>query len=171
MRLDLISKALKKMRLEKGLSLAGLGARANTSAATLYKYENGWERFELYTLNKLATALGCSLEINFTPNKPQRSPNSLNGCLKRIQRLFWDQRLKASDLKKYPQWVVERVIEYGSLEDVQSVINVMGKRMFLKQVSRCRFQSAKTFKFWAEILEKEGVKCMKRSFQRGVKNF
>jgi hypothetical protein len=122
-------------------------------------------------LDKLATALGCSLEVEFKPNRPARSPKSLNGCLKRIRRLFWDQKLKASDLKKYPQWVVERVIEYGLLADVHAVINVMGRKRFLKQVSHCRFQSAKTFNFWTKILEKEGVKCTKRSFQRGVKNF
>lgn len=176
-----ISSRLKKLRLNRGLSLSELAARVGTSSATLFRYESDWDRFELYTLEKIASALGYKLDLNFTPIKSARLPKSAAGCIKKIQRLFWDHELKAGNLKKYPQWIVERVIEYGNLDDIYSLMGVMGKRMFLKQVSNCRFQSRKTFFFWKMILEKEpatkalagkeGVKCTKKSFQREVKSF
>lgn len=166
-----ISSRLKKLRLDRGLSLSDLAARVGTSPATLFRYESDWDRFELYTLEKIASALGYKLDLNFKPIETVRPSKNAAGCVKKIQRLFWDQELKTRYLKKYPQWIVERVIEYGNLDDIYSLMGVMGKRMFLKQVSNCRFQSRKTFFFWEMILEKEGVKCTKKSFQREVKSF
>lgn len=168
---DSISNRLKQLRGKSGLSLSELAQRVGTSPATLSRYESGWDRFELYTLEKIAAAMGYRLDIGFKPVKAANSPKGVAGCIKKIQRLFWDHKLRAGDLKKYPQWVVERVIEYGDLEDVHSLIGVMGKRMFLKQVSGCRFQTQKTSTFWRSILEKEGIKCTKKSFQREAKNF
>jgi transcriptional regulator with XRE-family HTH domain len=167
---DLISSRLRELRLKRGLTLAQVAARAGTSSATLSKYENGWERFELYTLSKIATALGCRLKIDFEFGGQTRSPGSVSSCKKKIQRLFWDHKLKDGDFKRYPQWIVERVVEYGSLEDIHSVIRVMGKRFFLRQVSSCRFRSPKALNFWRSVLEREGVKCTKRSFQREARN-
>lgn len=171
MSVDSISTKLKKLRRSSGLSLSELAARVGTSPATLSRYEGGWDRFELYTLEKIATSLGYRLNVDFKPVEAVNSPKSAAGCIKKIQRLFWDYKLKGSDLKKFPQWIVERVIEYGNLDDVHSLINVMGKRMFLRQVSGCRFQSQKTFSLWKSILEREGIKCTKKSFQREVKSF
>jgi len=161
-----LSKQLKDLRRRSGLSLSELAARVNTSASTLSRYESGWERFELYTLNKIATALGCRLNVEFKPIEMAVAPKGMAGCLKKIRRLFWERRLQGGDFRKYPQWIVERVIEFGSLDDVHSLMNVMGRRMFLKNVANSRFQSPKTRIFWSNILKREGVKCTKRFFPR-----
>ena len=42
-----ISRQLRARREEIGLSLAQLARRADTSAATLSRYETGWSRFEV----------------------------------------------------------------------------------------------------------------------------
>ncbi|MFH1830727.1 MAG: helix-turn-helix transcriptional regulator [Pseudomonadota bacterium] len=161
-----LSKALKDLRIKRGMSLAKLASLVNTSVSTLSRYESGWERFELYTLNKIATSLGYKLDIDFKENRPVRAPKTISGAIKKLQRLFWDHKLTKNDFTRYPVWITERVIEYGSLEDVQALINVLGKKAFLKQVANSRFQSPKTEAFWKMILEKEGIKCTKRPFPR-----
>lgn len=166
-----ISKAIKKLRTEKGLSLAQLAGRINTSAATLSRYENGWERFELYTLTKIATALRCRLDIEFKSTYLAKEPKNVARTFNQIKRLFWDHKLEKKDISKYPAWVTERVIEYGSLQDIRSLISLMGRRTFLKYVSECRFGSPKTEAFWKEMLKKEGLPCTKRPFPREVKTF
>jgi len=56
-----VSAQLRRRRQERGVSLGRLARRANTSVATLSRCENGWTRFELQTLEKLAAALDCRL--------------------------------------------------------------------------------------------------------------
>lgn len=166
-----ISKTIKRLRVARGLTLARLARRINTSAATLSRYENGWERFELYTLTKIATALGCRLDIEFRTAYLAKEPKNVTRTFNQIKRLFWDHKLEKRDLSKYPVWVTERIIEYGSLKDIRSLMVLMGKRTFLKYVSECRFGSPKTEAFWKEMLKKEGLSCTKRHFPREAKNF
>ena len=157
-----VSEKLKKRRLEVGLSLSQLARRANTSVATLSRYETGWQRFELYTLRKLATALGCRLRVDLEPVETSSSKRQRASGIRKLQRLFWDRRLRSRDLDQYPLWVLERVLEYGSLEDVRSLAARMGQKRFLETVAQVRFKSARTENFWHLILEREGVSCTKR---------
>ena len=157
-----ISEKLKRRRLEAGLSLSQLARRANTSVATLSRYENGWQRFELYTLRKLATALGCRLRVELEPMEPSSAKRRRTSRIRELQRLFWDRRLRSRDLDQYPSWVLERVLEYGSLEDIRSLVVRMGRKRFLESVARVQFKSARTENFWHLILQREGVSCTKR---------
>lgn len=157
---------IKKWRQDRGLSLGDLARRAGTSAATLSRYERGWQRFELYTLEKIATALGCQLVVSFERLPRRRHPANMPAVLKRLGRLFWDQHLSKKNFMEHPRWVAERVLEYGSLDDVLSLISIMGKHRFLNIASRCRFQSKKTQHFWKHMLAQEGMPCMKKSYQR-----
>ncbi len=72
------------------------------------------------------------------------------------------------DIERYPQWVVERVLEYGDVEDVSALITVLGRDAFLEQVAASRFSSTMTERFWCHMLELEGIACTKRSFSREV---
>ena len=160
---------LRQRRVEAGLSLAQVARRANTSAATLSRYEHGWRRFEVYTLEKLATALGCRLRIELVRGKTVDEDEGRDGAVQRLRRLFWDRPLQARHFDDYPSWVVQRVLECGELEDVRCLIHVFGQRRFLQEVAKIRFQNAKAESFWREILEKEGVPCMQRSFRDKAK--
>ena len=169
MALDSISVKLKKRRLEIGLSLNQVARRANTSPSTLSRYENGWQRFELYTLRKLATALECRLEIDLEPiDVPVSKVRNADG-IRDLRRLFWDRAFTDQDLDDYPVWVLERVLEYGSLKDVRFLQTWMGRRRFLESVATIRFKSRKTERFWTQILEREGVSCTKRSSREGAR--
>ena len=171
MEISSLSGHIRKLRKKSGLSLSELAKRANTSVPALCRYETGWERFEFYTLDKIASALGFSLHISFKSLDPASFSKNPSDVIKKIKRLFWDHRLKKSDLGKYPVWITERVIEYGNLDEVRILTNYFGKKVFLGHVSNCRFNSSKTKVFWEAILEKEGIECTKRPFRREAKNY
>ena len=149
--------------MELGLSLSEVARRAGTSPATLSRYENGWTRFETYTLRKLAVALGCELRIDLCP-RTSRTPavcTTREAC-SRLKRLFWDHPLSEADLDDHPVWVMERVLEYGALEDIHTLGDTMGREAFLRTVSVADRVSPRTRSFWRQILEMEGISCTKK---------
>ena len=146
-----------------GLSLAEVARRAGTSAATLSRYENGWTRFEVYTLQKLALALNCNLETTLTPRQRRKTPaRTPQKVVKQLGRLFWDHPLSTDDLKAYPVWIVERVLEYGNLSDVEALRDQMGRQAFLTTVASAQRMSPKTANFWRNMLKIEGIPCTKK---------
>ena len=159
---DDLSEQLKSRRRRAGLSLSEAARRAGTSASTLSRYENGWDRFEVYTLRKLATALGCRLTIRLDPIAGPREHASRAEAVHRLGRLFWDHPLCDHDLDEHPVWVLERVLEYGSLEDVRILMGVMGRERFLDGVCKARLSSPKTRRFWEKMLALEGRTCTRK---------
>ena len=160
----LIGNQLKTRREALGLSQAEVARRAGTSAATLSRYEHGWTRFEIYTLRKLATALGCDLAVELRP-WARAAAMDRDEALRRLARLFWDHRLVEDDLGTYPVWVFERVLEYGNLDDVRALRSLVTGRRFLENVARAERVSRKTRVFWEQILEREGMPCT-RTYSR-----
>lgn len=163
-----ISELLRRQRLNKGLSLSQLAARADTSAATLSRYENGWQRFELYTLRKMATALGCRLEIDLVPAEREKGSPEKDIVIDTLKRLFWDRPLDTALLDAYPTWVTKRVLEFGTLNDVRLLISYLGRKRFLDITAQIGFSCAKTAVFWKHMLEKENRACTKKSFRQTV---
>lgn len=163
-----LSETIRSRRKEAKLTLAEAARRAGTSAATFYRYENGWDRFELQTLNKLASALDCDLRITLTRRKrpPVKQATRIQ-TVHQIKRLFWDRPLTVADLDRHRVWVVERVLEYGQLEDVHALVNHFGKAAFLDAVSQARWSSAKTASCWKHLLKREGRTCT-RTFSRNT---
>ena len=161
-----MSLQLRARRKALGLSLSQLARRSNTSAATLSRYENGWSRFEIYTLRKLATALGCSLEVRLVPRPRRRQRPRATEVVERISRLFWDRPLEPVHLTENTLWVVERVLEYGNLGDLSSLVALLGRKEFLEHVSEARLSSERTRTFWEHVLRREGVTCARKFSRR-----
>jgi transcriptional regulator with XRE-family HTH domain len=155
-----ISDQLKQRRLELGMSLAEVARKAGTSSASLSRYENGWTRFETYTLQKLAAALACRLRIEFEPRDPAEAAGTDRAAaVARLQRLFWDHPLSEDDLAAHPVWITERVLDFGGLEDVRALARVMGREGFLHAAGKATRVSPRTQDFWRQILELEGKPC------------
>jgi len=166
-----LSNQLRRRRTELGLTQGQLARRADTSVPTVSRYETGWTRFELATLRKLATALGCELVVRLEPDdRPVVRPTAAE-VVERLGRLFWDTPLTAEHLERHTRWVVERVLELGSLPDVRELVDFLGRSTFLEQVSRARFSTARTREFWARVLDKEGVECTTRFSREAAAGF
>ena len=167
-----ISEQIRTVRESRGLSLACLGRRAGTSAATVSRYEGGWGRFELYTLRKLAAALGCRLRVQFEPLPLPAATGTEAATLARLGRLFWDRPLRAADLRAHPRWVVERVLEYGDLPDVQALVRSLGREAFIEQARRAKGLSPRTRALWEAVLDgEEDGPCTSARSQPGADSF
>jgi transcriptional regulator with XRE-family HTH domain len=162
-----ISERLRMRRAQLGLSLTDVARRAGTSPATLSRYEHGWNRFEVYTLRKLAAALDCDLRVDLCPRKrtAEPVPVDLSSVVNRLARLFWEHPLKTEDLDRHTAWVLERVLDYGDLSDIHALQSVMGRTRFLEAVARADRVSPRTRNFWSRMLEMEGIACT-RAFSR-----
>jgi len=164
---------LKKRRLALGLTLAQVARKSDTSVSALSRYENGWHRFELATLEKLAGALGCRLSVKLEPLEDNLSEEKTTAgeVIGRIERLFWDKKPRPEDLNRYPRWIVERVLEFGNLRDVRTLIGYFGRDEFLELVSMCRFSSKRTSVFWENILKREKPECTKKPSPRAAGSY
>jgi transcriptional regulator with XRE-family HTH domain len=161
---------LKSWRESLGMTLARTARRAGTSTATLCRYESGWTRFEIGTLRKLATSLGCRLRIELVPISPPRKSSSERG-VRRLKRLFWDKPFVPEDLKQYPRWVAARVLEYGEISDVRFLAEVMGTDTLLELSGAIRFSSRKAVRFWERLRELEGIPCMRKHSPPAAESF
>ena len=145
---------IKQLRNERGWSLAGLARRVGTSAPTLHRYENGWDRFELRTLRKIASALGVRLEVRLVGAKTPWSsrPAPPSRVVRVLAPLFWDHDLSESDLNDYPGWVLERVLMFGNPRQVGEAANYFGAGPILEAIDR-RGIDDRTRNYWRLILE------------------
>jgi transcriptional regulator with XRE-family HTH domain len=145
---------IRTLRQAKGWTLAELARRAGSSAPTVHRYESGWDRFELATLRKIATALGARLDVRLTPSGQRseaRSKASANRLRDHLSALFWDRELRTSDLDRYPDWVLERVLVLGDWAQVVEVREFYGDAAVLRAISR-RGVDARTRVFWDTLL-------------------
>ncbi len=166
-----ISAILRRMRLKRKFSLAEAAQRAGTSAPTFCRYESQYRRFEIQTLEKLASALDCRLIVEFEPLEDVWTSPDGKQVRKRLSRLFWDHPLRLDDLHQRLPYVMKRALEYGNLDDVQGLVSVLGRRKFLEEVSRVRFNSKRTATFWAAMMKKEGIQCTRISSPKKAKTF
>lgn len=151
-----ISRQIRDLRRARGWSLAELARRAGTSPPALHRYENGWDRFGLHTLGKIAEALEARLEVRLVPRSgPAASSRpSRARVVSLLSPLFWDRPLTGRDLETYPDWVIERVLMYGSREQVAALRSRFDDPALLRAVRR-RGIDPRTRNYWRLMLEGE----------------
>ncbi len=143
---------IRRIRGDRGLTLEQLAARSGTSAPTLHRYESGWDRFEIRTLERIARALDAGLEVRFVLGPPKDAARPTPGTLVRILApLFWDGELRASDLSQYPASVLGRVLMYGQLEQVRAARLFFGDSAIATAVGR-RVIDERTRTYWDVVL-------------------
>ena len=82
-----------------------------------------------------------------------------------FHELFWDCRPEALDTDRQAPFIIERLLEYGTLAAVRWVLDVYGPER-LKSYLRergVRTLSRKTLSFWTLVLGLEGEPCFDRS--------
>lgn len=146
-----IGHQIRRLRLSKGLSLNEAARRAGTSAPSLHRYENGWDRFEVATLRKIARALGAALDVRLVPLESPSRPPSRKALASLLSPLFWDRKLTPSDLEDYPDWVLARVLMFGSREQIAGSRLYFGNEAIRRVVER-RVVDPRTRNYWRLIL-------------------
>lgn len=156
-----IGAQIHRLRGERGLTLSALARLAHTSAPTMHRYEGGWDRFELTTLRKIAVALDAALEVRLIPN-PEPTPPvkpTPRKLLALLAPLFWDRSLERTDLGRHRDWLLGRVLMFGSPAQVKAVRNYYGDDAIRSAVRRREIDS-RTRNYWELILEES---CTPRS--------
>ena len=150
-----IGHQIRLLRRERGLTLAGLTGRAGTSGPSLHRYENGWDRFQIETLRRIAAALDARLELRLIPTRPlaTQRPPSRRALIRRIGPLFWDRDLRETDVSRYSGWVLERVLTAGNRAQVRAARAYFGDAALRRAIER-RGVDPRTRQYWRLILGK-----------------
>ncbi len=153
-----LGQRIRYLRQQRGWTLARLAGRAGTSAPTLHRYENGWYRFEVETLRRIAAALGARLEIRFVTGAPHQPPDrrpSARTLVAMLAPLFWDHALRESDLAEYPGWLLERVLTAGNRDQVRAARAFFGDQA-IERATRRRGVDRRTREYWRVVLGEDG---------------
>ena len=79
----------------------------------------------------------------------------------RYPSIFWDIEADAVDQDKHVDFVIERVLELGSLASVKDLMLVFSSDRIVEVIRRSRRISRKTARFWAIRLGIEGgIRCL-----------
>jgi len=148
-----LGQQIRRLRQARGWTLADLAGRAGTSAPTIHRYENGWDRFELETLRKISSALRARLEIRLIPGAGATSakPVSPASLIRILTPLFWDRDLRKSDLSRHSGWVLERVLTSGSRAQVLAARTFFGDEA-VREAAERRGVDARTRAYWRLVL-------------------
>jgi hypothetical protein len=89
-----------------------------------------------------------------------------NSLPKNLYHYFWDIDAKTLNIQKYPQYVIERLLEYGDPEALRWLFKNFSKREIRKILYRTRALSPRTAHFWAGVLDidKKDVLCLQKHF-------
>lgn len=151
-----IGHQIRLLRKARGWSLAELADRVGTSAPSLHRYENGWDRFEVATLRRIAVALDAHLEIKLktTNGTGDALPPGENAMIKLIAPLFWDSDLDPNHLRRYPVWVIGRVLMNGNMAQARAVRRFFGDTA-LREALTARGVDSRTKTYWSGVLEEK----------------
>lgn len=135
------------------MTLQQLADRVGTSVSALHRYESGWDRFEVATLRRIATALGAHLDIRLVAREsPEPAKPDAKSLVDMIRPLFWDKRLTAEDPVSFPLWVLSRVLAFGNADQVRAARSFFGDALIRDAIHQ-RNVDARTRAYWKLVLE------------------
>lgn len=148
----MIGLQIRQLRERRGMTLQQLAERAGTSASALHRYEAGWDRFEVATLRRIATALGAHLDVRLIAEESLETEKpGAKSVVDKIGPLFWDKRLTDDDLTSFPLWVLGRVLAFGNADQVCSARSYFGDAL-IRAAVRQRGMDPRTRAYWNLML-------------------
>jgi hypothetical protein len=96
-----------------------------------------------------------------------------NTLPKALHRYFWDVDAKQLNIRKYRQFVIERILEFGDERAIRWVRRAFGDDAIRQVVCQSRRISKRTANFWCLLLNipKEKVACLFKRSRNPLKNF
>ena len=71
------------------------------------------------------------------------------------QSLFWDVDPKTIDPKKHARYIIERVLDFGTDEEVRWLWNMYARRLIREVAEKSRVLHAPTKVLWEALTRKE----------------
>jgi len=149
----LIGGQIRHLRTTQGMTLQQLADKAGTSVSALHRYETGWDRFEIATLRRIASALGGHLDVRLRVEN-HRNPDTLQDSdtlVRLLTPLFWDKQLNPVDIEQHPYWVICRVLMYGDDRQVRACRRFFGDELIRTAICQ-RGVDDRTRGYWNMIL-------------------
>ena len=73
-------------------------------------------------------------------------------------QLFWD--VGKINPKKYPKFVIERILEYGDEQDFKWAKDFYGSKKIREVIYKSRNMDKKSFNFWCQFFNLNKEKCI-----------
>jgi len=70
-----------------------------------------------------------------------------------FKKYFWDCKFDDLSVKKYPKFILERVLNFGSLQDIEWIKFQVGDEYFRKIATQSRRLDKKTLNYWKTIYQ------------------
>lgn len=85
-----------------------------------------------------------------------------------VKKYFWDANIKETDIQKYPEYIIARILEYGDLKSARWLLKIFNSALIKKTLMRRRGFSLKTIYFWKSYfnLDKKKILCLKKSYRK-----
>lgn len=83
-----------------------------------------------------------------------------------LKRYFWDVEFQELEIEKHAFLIIKRVLDRGTLVDVQWLIKTYGKDEVKKVVLGTKDLARPTANFWADMLglDKSKVPCLQKPY-------
>jgi len=94
------------------------------------------------------------LEIRLEPVEPAAAPRATDRAqlVRAWARHFWDVDLTPEHLESSPQWVLRRILQYGTWEDVHQARAIFGDQAICEAIEH-RSMDPRTRRLWQVVLE------------------
>ncbi len=151
MRLREIGNRVRSERIRKGLTQARLAEEAGLSRATLNGLEKGTVRELGY--HKLDAILGI-LGLELAPTRATKGSGPSPDLMTRMARRYiWWQSPEES--LEDPRRVIAQVMDIGTLEDIRSLVDAVGRNTLIGVMSQARpgWFRPRSWAFWHTALE------------------
>lgn len=88
-----------------------------------------------------------------------------------LKPIFWDLDVEKLDLKENSRQIIERILEWGDLNQVHWMWKTYPKEQIVERVKNSRQLSKKSANFWADYYQipKDEVRCLTRLLQKEQK--
>jgi hypothetical protein len=70
-----------------------------------------------------------------------------------FRKYFWDCNFNELSLKQYPKFVLERILNYGTLEDIKWIKKQVDENYFHQIATQSRRLDNKTLNYWRIIYQ------------------
>jgi len=87
--------------------------------------------------------------------------------IKKYPTLFWDVKLDTIEQEKHRKYIIERVLENGTMESVHDLFRLYKEHEIIDVIKNSRNLGVKTANFWKIKLNiTEPIKCLQTQSQK-----